>query len=180
MANFFNKLHPKTRFLFSAIFVILGIAALLWFTFFFLLNRVRSESAEIEAAKIRRAAIETRRSETKREETALAELQEGIARIEEAFIDRPLVFFEFLEDIALRNNLAISLSLEDGAAAEKPEQLRVTVTGAYRNLIRFVRNIESSPYETDIRAVTVQMTNQRPMFSDSLARFIIDLKIISK
>lgn len=173
-------MHPKTRFFFSVVFVILGMTALVLFTFFFLLNRVRSESAEIETAKIRRTAIETRRSEVKREEAALMELQEGIARIEEAFIDRPLVFFEFLENLASRNNLAILLSLEDGAAAEKPERLRVTVTGAYRNLIRFIRNIESSPYETDIRAVTMQMISQRPVFSDSLARFIIDLEIISK
>lgn len=180
MGNFFNNLHPRARFFFSAALAILGIAVLMWLAFFFLLDRIRNESVEIEAAKIRRASIEARRSEAKREEAALAELQTGVARIEEAFIERPLVFFEFLESIALRNNLTILLSLENSAMAEKPEYLRVTVAGAYRNLIRFVQNIESSPYETGIRAITLQMTSQRPVFSDSLARFIVDLKIISK
>lgn len=179
MTNPLQNLHPKIRFWLSAIFIMACLAALAWFAFFFLLGRIRAESAEIEAAKIRRASLEARRGEAKREDALLAELQTDIARVESVFVERPLDFFEFLEALASRENLTISLSLGDGAGAEKPEYLRVTISGRYRNLLRFVRGIEASPYETDIQDAAIQMTEQRPVFSDSLARFVIDLRIIS-
>lgn len=180
MKNFFHNLHPRAQFFFFVFCAIFLIAALIWFAFFFLLDRVRTESSEIEAAKIRRASLEARRGGAKREEAALMELQTDIGRIENAFVERPLPFFEFLENLALRDNLAVSLALEGQTTDEKPERLRVTVSGAYKNLTHFVRGIESSPYETDIRSISLQMTDQRPVFSDSLVRFVIDLKIISQ
>lgn len=173
-------MRPQVQFFLSAAFVILGIAALMWFAFFFLLNRIRIESLEIEAAKIRRASLETRRNEAKREEAALTtELPTGIGRVESAFVERPLIFFEFLENLALRDNLSVALALEGQTKDEKPERLRITVSGAYKNLLRFVRGIELSPYETDLQTIALHMTDQRPTFSDSLARLVIDLKIIS-
>lgn len=179
MKNFFHNLRPKTAFSFSAFAAIFGVAALVGFAVF-LLGRVRNESAEIEAAKIRRASMEMRRNEAQREESSLAELHREIARVEGAFIGHPLVFFEFLEDLASRNNLAISLSLAEGNSAERSERLYITVSGIYRNLLRFVRGIESAPYETDVRGIAVQIANQRSLFSDSLARFAVDLNIISR
>lgn len=179
MKNPFNTMRPQARFFLSAAFIMLGIAALMWFAFFFLLNRIRIESSEIEAAKIRRASLETRRNEAKREEVAFTELQADIGRVESAFVEQPLPLFEFLENLAFRDNLAVALALEGQTADEKPERLRITISGAYKNLLRFVRGIELSPYETDIQAIVLQMTDQRPAFSDSLARFIIDLNIVS-
>lgn len=178
--NFSYNLHPKTQFFLAASFVLVGIVALVWFAFFFLLDWVQSESVEIEAAKIRRASIELRRNSAKREEAALEELHTEVGRIEGVFVEYPLIFFEFLENLALRDNLVISLALEGQIAEKKPERLRVTASGVYRNLLRFVRGVELSPYATDIRGITLQMTDQRPLFSNSLARFVIDLQIISK
>lgn len=178
--NFLHNLHPKTQFFLTASFVLVGIAALVWFAFFFLLDRVQSESVEIEAAKIRRASIELRRNSAKREEAVLVELHTEVGRIEGVFVEYPLAFFEFLENLALRDNLAIVLALEGQIAEKKPEQLRVTISGVYKNLLRFVRGIELSPYETDIRGISLQMTDQRSPFSNSLAHFVLDLQIISK
>lgn len=172
-------MRPKTQFFLSAAFVILGIAALIWFAFFFLLNRIRMESLEIEAAKIRRTSLEARRNEAKREEVALTELQSDIKRVESAFVEQPLLLFEFLENLALRDNLTVALALEGRTTDEKPERLRITISGAYKNLLRFVRGIEASRYETEIQTIALQMIDQRPAFSDSLARLVIDLKIIS-
>lgn len=180
MTNPLQNLHPKHQFFLSAVFVVSGIAALVWFAFFFLLGRIQNESAEIEAAKIRRASLEARRSEAKREDALFADLQADIARVESVFVERPLAFFEFLENLASRNNLTISLSIGDGASTEKPERLRVSASGRYHNLLRFIRGIEASPYETDIQIIALQMTDQRPVLSDSFARFVIDLKIISQ
>lgn len=178
----FNNLHPKTQFFVSVFFVIFCVAALAWFALFFLLDRIQSESAEIEAAKIRRVSFEARRTDAKHQEAAFEALQTDIGRVDGIFVEHPLAFFEFLEDLAARNSGSISLALEGQTAggAETPERLRVTVDGSHRNLSRFVRGIESSPYAADIRAITLRMLNQRSEFSDSLIRLSIDLKLISK
>lgn len=181
MKNLFRTLHPRIQFFLSALLVILFVALLFWFALFFVLGRVRGESAEIEAAKIRRASIEVRRNDAKREEAVFAELQTDIGRVEGAFVEHPLSFFEFLEDLASKNTLSIVLALEGQTNdAGKPEHLRVIVDGIYRNLLRFVRGVESAPYATEIQTITLQMVSQRPAFSDSLARFVIDLRIIQK
>lgn len=181
MKNFFRNLHPKVQFFLSLCFMAFLVAVLIWFALFSLLDRVRGESAEIEAAKIRRASIEARRSEAKREEVVLAGLKNDVGRVEGVFVEHPLSFFEFLEDMASQSGLSISLALEGQVSgAGNPERLRVSVDGAYRNLLRFMRGLESAPYAIEIRAIDVQMVNQRSLFSDSSARLVIDLQIISK
>lgn len=181
MQHFFNNLPPKIRFCFAVFGVVLLIAALFWFAFFFVLDRVRSASAEIEAAKISRASIEVRRIEAKREETTLLELHDDVSRADEMFVEQPLVFFEFLEDLARRNNLIILLALEgQGGDGVSPERLRVSVDGAYRSLLRFIRGIESAPYAIEIGAMTLTISNQQVPFFDSRARLSVDLRIISR
>ncbi|MDO8600370.1 MAG: hypothetical protein Q7R73_01970 [bacterium] len=181
MKSFFRTLNPKVHFLLSVFLAVCAVSILFWFSFFFVLDRVRHESAEIEAAKIRRASLEIRRSEAKREEAALAELQADVERVEEMFVERPLAFFEFLEDLASHNNLSILLALEgEEGVLGKPERLHVTVEGTYRNLSRFIQGLESAPYTIEIRAVVLEMLTQRPIFFDSFARLVINLQIISK
>jgi Tfp pilus assembly protein PilO len=181
MKNFFNGLHPKTQFLFSAIMAVVLVVALAWFSFFFLWERVRWESAEIEAAKIRRASLEARRNETKREEALSGDLRADVDRIESVFVQEPLPFFEFLENLALRNNLSIALALDArGGDADRTDRLRVTVGGDYKSIVRFVRSIESAPHATEISSVSLSLANQRVLFSDSLASLNIDLRIIQK
>lgn len=178
----FNTMPPKTQFVLAACGTVFLIGLLFWFAFFFLFAEIRNESSEIETAKIRRISLEARRAEAKRQETTLATLHNDIRRVENAFVEHPLSFFEFLENLAARNNLSVSLVLENqgGDETKKPERLRVTISGAYRSLIRFARGLEAAPYVTDTQSMALQILNQRPEFSDSLARLSIDIKFISK
>lgn len=178
--QFFSFLHPKTRFWIAVGGAAVFITALSWFAFFVLLDRVRNESAEIEAAKIQRASIEARRAGIKREEAALVDIAADAQRLERYFAQSPLALFEFLEALASRSNLSVALALDGENGTGRPERLTVTVDGTYRNLLRFVRGLESAPYAIAVRGVGIEMTGQQVVFGDSRARFIIDLIIITK
>ena len=181
MNNFFHHLHPKAQFFILAFCMVALATALSWFAIFSLLERIRGESAEIEAAKISRSSFEIRRIEARREEAALYKFGTEADRVERMFAEQPLVFFEFLEGLALRNNLSIDLALDgQNSDTERPEFLRVTIGGVYRNMLRFVKSLESAPYAIEIRNISLEIINQRPVFLDSLARLDINLHIISR
>ena len=146
------------------IFIISGILGILTIIMIissvFLFNEVVGASRNLLAEKQKIVISEKEFSELESFEARYDDYKSNLDKIEQLFISvkAPVVFIEFLEKIALGNNLELDMSIpsvsQDGSTSLMSFQF--SLIGNFSDIIRFTKIIENSPYLIKVGNINVK------------------------
>lgn len=167
----FKRIEPKTHFIIISITVAAALCFLGFVIFYYALPAIIQKSDAIEQAKTNLAALEEKKNIMLEEEEKIKSLSAKLDAVEAAIVpaDNPVTFFKLLEDLAARENL--SIEIKPASAQNAPPNtiaLTVSVTGALKQGIDFVKNISMLPFVVTVsdialsRSVATASTETKP------------------
>lgn len=154
----FKLLEPKTRFIRTAAVFIVAVVLLGFGILRYALPAIVQESDEIKQTKTNLAALEEKKTVLFAEEKKIKLLSEKIDTVNNAIVpaNNPVAFFGLLEQLAAREHL--SIEIKPASAQNAPPNtlaLVVSVTGALKQGVDFVKNIPVLPFVTTVSDVAL-------------------------
>jgi hypothetical protein len=163
-----------------AIFVAMTVLLII-FAVIPLLKSIQQNSADIVYQKDSLAS-KKKEIETFREtEDLYQKSQENIGKIDKIFIepDDPRDLKKFLEEKAEKYNLqnkilSIKKTAADSAGKTEPWpslSLQISNTGSFVSFLKFVKNLESGPYLTEILNISIKRLTENELRGENLTMF---------
>jgi hypothetical protein len=143
-----------------------------------LLKSIQENSADIVYQKDSLAS-KKKEIETFREtEDLYQKSQENIEKIDKIFIepDDPRDLKKFLEEKAEKYNLQNKILSIKKTSVEKSElwpslSLQISNTGSFVSFLKFVKNLESGPYLTEILNISIKRLTENELRGENLMMF---------
>lgn len=151
-------MKPKTHFIIISITVAAALGFLGFVIFYYALPAIIQESNAIEQTKTNLAALEEKKNILIEEKEKIKFLSEKLDAVEAAIVpaDNPVAFFKLLEEVAAREHL--SIEIKPASAQNAPPNtiaLTVSVTGALKQGIDFIKNIAMFPFVLTVSDVAL-------------------------
>ncbi len=160
----FNALQPRNLLyvvgflLLTPVFIILIFAPLF--------NAITINSKDLRTLQGELATVEAQRSVTAYFKKEMPYIDQKIKKIDALFIDAgaPIDFINFLERTAASNNLEIEINsanvVKQKDFAGEYINFQFALTGTYTDFMRFLSQIENSPYLINITALQIKLGRQ--------------------
>jgi len=174
-------MNPKKKIYISiAVFVVITVLLII-LAVIPLLKSIQENSADLVYQKDSLAS-QDKKIETFREtENLYQESQENIEKIDKIFIEpddpRDLINFlkEKAEKYSLQNEI-LSLKKTPADSAGKTEpwpsiSLQISNTGPFVSFLKFVKNLESGPYLTEILNISIKRLTEKELQGENLTMF---------
>ena len=171
-------MNPKRK-IYISIAVFLAIAVLLIILAVIpILKNIQKNSASLVSQKDSLAS-KKKEIETFREtEDIYKKSQENIEKIDKIFIDPddPRDLKKFLEEKAEKYNLQNKILSIKKTSVEKSElwpslSLQISNTGSFVSFLKFVKNLESGPYLTEILNISIKRLTENELRVENLTMF---------
>lgn len=168
----FKQLKPKARFMLISITVAATLGFFGFVIFYYALPTIIQESNTIEQTKTTLAAMEEKKNILLAEEEKIKSLSAKLDAIDAAIVpaNNPVTFLGSLERMADHERLSIEIRPAPGVLNASPNALAliVSVTGALKQGIDFIKNISLLPFVITIsdvalsRSITAASSETKP------------------
>jgi hypothetical protein len=174
-------MNPKKKIYISiAVFVAITVLLII-FAVIPLLKNIQKNSANLVSQKYDLTLLKKEIETFRDTEVLYQKAQENIDKIDKIFIepDNPIDLINFLKEKAEKYNLQneiLSLNKTPADSAGQPDpwpsiSLQISNTGPFVSFLKFVKNLESGPYLTEILNISIKRLTENEFRGENLAMF---------
>jgi len=174
-------MNPKKK-IYISIAVFLAIAVLLIILAVIpILKNIQKNSASLVSQKNELTRLKNEMETFRETENVYQKSQENIDKIDKIFIepDDPRDLINFLKEKAEKYNLQneiLSIKKTPAGSAGKNEpwpslSLQISSAGSFVSFLKFVKNLESGPYLTEILNISIKKLTENELRGENLTMF---------
>ena len=165
------------------LFVAFGVLALAVFSFWWVLNSIKSTEAESENAQAEWQAENTRREAIRSLERSIKDIEDERVALESHFAQSENVvpFLDTLESLAQQAGGEAKVTAVDIPKDKEELVVSLRVEGSFQSNYKFIKLLENSPYELEIESfdLSTGVSSEGAAIESSLWEGRFTLRLIS-
>lgn len=163
----------------TAVLVSLPILGVLAWGYWVIAESVARSDTVFAEIQTGLASLEEARRDAGKAEALMERRREDFIRISNFFVDRerPVAFIEDIEKLARLTGNEISLTIAEGAGARDAILFRITIDGTDGSVFKMLKLMELMPYHLTINDIAFQRSRQD---NRSIARLLISFTVKAK